>query len=130
MWECPGSSASPTSLPRRRPVCLLDELAHPAQDLPAPVPELGDPLVNALRCRLALVGIRLLHVLLPKLPVSSRIAFNRLCRRGDLDPHALAGTSPSSYSHREANLLPSLGPQGARGSRGRAEGAAQPRDDI
>src|ERR1700730_770113 len=51
-------------------VCLLDELAHPAQGLAAPVPELGDPLVNPLRCRLALVGIRLLHVLLPRLPVS------------------------------------------------------------
>src|SRR5437764_4998614 len=54
-------------------VCLLDELAHPAQGLPAPVPELGDPVVNPLRCRLALVGIRLLHVLLPTLPVSSRM---------------------------------------------------------
>src|SRR3984893_13999837 len=48
--------------------CLLDEVAHPAQGLAAPVPELGDPVVNALRCRLAPVGIRLLHVLLPKLP--------------------------------------------------------------
>src|SRR5439155_19447632 len=43
-------------------VCLLDELAHPAQGLPAPVPELGNPLVTPLRCRLALVGIRLFPV--------------------------------------------------------------------
>src|SRR5438270_5933888 len=55
------------------PVRLFDELAHPAQGLPAPVPELGDPLVNPLRCRLALVGIRLFHVLLPKPPTSTRM---------------------------------------------------------
>src|SRR5947207_2663699 len=53
-------------------VCLPDELAHPAQGLPAPVPELGDPLVNPLRYRLALVGVRLFHVLLPKLSVFLR----------------------------------------------------------
>ncbi len=32
-----------------------------------------------------------------------------MCRRGDLNPHALAGTSPSSYSRRDSNPLPYLG---------------------
>ena len=33
-------------------VGFLDELAHPAQRLPTPVPELGDALVDQLRCGL------------------------------------------------------------------------------
>src|SRR5438128_1394870 len=49
-------------------VCLFDELAHPAQGLPAPVLELGDSLVNQRRCRLALGRNRLCHVLLLTLP--------------------------------------------------------------
>ena len=35
-------------------VGLLDELAHPAQGLSPPVPELGDSFRDELRCRLAL----------------------------------------------------------------------------
>jgi hypothetical protein len=30
-------------------------------------------------------------------------ALEQMCRRGDLNPHALAGTSPSSYSHPNSN---------------------------
>src|SRR5205814_7111607 len=43
-------------------VCLLDELAHPAQGLPAPVPELGDSLRDELRCRRILAHARCFHV--------------------------------------------------------------------
>src|SRR5205085_613022 len=53
-------------------VCLLGELAHLAQGLPAPVPELGDSVVNQLRYRLALGRTRLFHVLLLELPDSSK----------------------------------------------------------
>src|SRR5215475_7386745 len=52
-------------------ICLFDEFAHPAQGLPAPVPELGDSFVYQLRCRLALGRTRLFHVLLLKLPLLS-----------------------------------------------------------
>src|SRR5262249_37840297 len=50
-------------------VCLFDQLAHPAQGLPPPVLELGDSLVNQLRCRPALGRTRLLHVLLRRLAI-------------------------------------------------------------
>src|SRR3954469_7137996 len=60
----PYGSAHPLPLLDDVRVCLFDELAHPAQGLPAPVPELGDSFVNQLRCRLALGRIRLFHVLL------------------------------------------------------------------
>src|SRR5439155_1457719 len=42
-------------------ISLLDELAHPAQGLPAPVPELGDSVVDQLGCRLVHGRTRLLH---------------------------------------------------------------------
>src|SRR3989442_1240479 len=44
-------------------VCFLDELAHSAEGLPAPVPEFGDSFRDELRCRLALARARLFHVL-------------------------------------------------------------------
>src|SRR5205823_14286288 len=43
---------------------LLDEPAHSAEGLPAPVTELGDPLRDEFRCRLALARARLLHALI------------------------------------------------------------------
>src|SRR5215831_2223878 len=69
----PDRSAHPLPLLHDVRVCLFDELAHPVQGLPAPVPELGDSFVNQLRCRLALGRTRLFHVLLLKLPNSSRM---------------------------------------------------------
>src|SRR5580704_13264605 len=42
-------------------VGLLDEVAHPAERLPAPVPELGDSLRDEIRCRLALARARPVH---------------------------------------------------------------------
>src|SRR5258706_6953516 len=59
----PYWSAHPLPLLHDVRVCLFDELAHPAQGLPPPVPELGDSLVNQLGCRLALGRTRLVHVL-------------------------------------------------------------------
>src|SRR5258706_5596481 len=44
-------------------VCFLDELAHSAEGLPAPVPELGDSFREEVRCRLALARARHFHVL-------------------------------------------------------------------
>src|SRR5437016_5372244 len=45
-------------------VCFLDELAHSAEDFPAPVPEFGDSFRDELRCRLALARAQLFHVLI------------------------------------------------------------------
>src|SRR4051794_395145 len=67
----PYGSAHPLPLLDDVRVCLFDELAYPAQGLPAPVPELGDSFVNQLRCRLALGRIRLFHVLPLELPSRS-----------------------------------------------------------
>src|SRR5205814_4124686 len=47
-------------------VCLLHELAHSAQGLPAPVSELGDSLRDELRGRPVLARLRLLHVRHPR----------------------------------------------------------------
>src|SRR5215204_1224408 len=52
-------------------VCLLDELAHPPHGLPAPVPELGDPLVDPFRCRPALSRTRTLHAVLLNIRLGS-----------------------------------------------------------
>src|SRR5215475_9810295 len=52
----PYGSAHPLPLFHDVRVCLFDELAHLAQGLPAPVPELGDAFVNQLRWRLVLGG--------------------------------------------------------------------------
>src|SRR2546427_9068746 len=49
-------------------VCCLDELAHSAEGLPAPVPEFGDSFRDVLRCRLALARARLFHVLILEVP--------------------------------------------------------------
>src|SRR5262245_42168954 len=65
----PDGSAHPLPLFHDVRVCVFDELAHPAQSLPAPVPELGDAFVNQRRCRLVLGRTRLFHVLLLKLPL-------------------------------------------------------------
>src|SRR5262249_34539798 len=77
----PYGSAHPLPLLHDVRVCLFDELAHPAQGLPAPVPELGDPFVDQLRCRLALGRTRLFHVLLLKLPNSSTMPSNNSFKR-------------------------------------------------
>jgi hypothetical protein len=60
----PDWSAHPLPLLDDVRVRLLDEPAHSAEGLPAPVPEFGDPLRDQLRCRLALARIRCLHVLI------------------------------------------------------------------
>src|SRR5207244_5591065 len=49
-------------------VCFLDELAHPAERFPAPVPELCDSFRDELRCRPALARARLFHVLILEVP--------------------------------------------------------------
>src|SRR5262249_35311842 len=72
----PYGSAHPLPLLDDVRVCLFDELAHPAQGLPAPVPELGNSFVNQLRCRLTLGRTRLFHVLLLKRSDSSRMPSN------------------------------------------------------
>src|SRR5215471_10692934 len=77
----PYGSAHPLPLLLAVRVCLFDELAHLVQGLPAPVPELGDSFVNQLRCRLALGRTRLFHVLLLKLPNSSRMPSNDSFKR-------------------------------------------------
>src|SRR5215470_2421851 len=78
----PYGSAHPLPLLHDVRICLFDELAHPAQGLSAPVPELGDSFVNQLRCRLAFGRTRLLHVLLLKLPDSSRFRASLSLRSG------------------------------------------------
>src|SRR5262245_40950744 len=78
----PYGSAHPLPLLHDVRVCLFDELAHPAQGLPAPVPELGDSFVNQLRCRLALGRTRLFHGFLLKLPDSSRFRGKPSLRSG------------------------------------------------
>src|SRR5215471_4864407 len=77
----PYGSAHPLPLLHDIRICLFDELAHPAQGLPAPVPELGDPFVDQLGCRLALGRTRLFHVFLLKLPNSSRMPSNNSFKR-------------------------------------------------
>src|SRR5215470_14034345 len=67
----PYGSAHPLPLLHDVRVCRFDERAHPAQGLPAPVPELGDSVVNQLRGRLALGRTRLFRGLLLKLPLLS-----------------------------------------------------------
>src|SRR5882672_7454283 len=49
-------------------VCFLDELAHSAEGLPAPVPEFGDSFRDQLQCRRALARARLFHVLVLEVP--------------------------------------------------------------
>jgi hypothetical protein len=49
-------------------ICILDELAHFAEGLPAPVPKLGDSFRDELRCRLALARARLFHVIVLEVP--------------------------------------------------------------
>src|SRR5215510_7683515 len=75
----PYGSAHPLPLLDDVRVCLFDELAHPAQGLPAPVAALGDSFVDQLRCRLALGRTRLFHVL--KLPDSSTMPSNHSFKR-------------------------------------------------
>src|SRR5205809_3469513 len=67
----PNRSAHPLPLLDDVRLCLLDELAHPAEGFPAPVPELGDSFRDELRCRLAWARARLFHVLILEVPVGS-----------------------------------------------------------
>src|SRR5438105_1737148 len=67
----PNRSAHPLPLLDDVRVCFLDELAHSAEGLAAPVPELGDSFRDELRCRLALARARLFHVLNPGVPERS-----------------------------------------------------------
>src|SRR5882724_2762030 len=60
----PNRSAHPLPFLDGVRVCFLDELAHSAECFPAPVPEFGDSFRDELRCRLALVRVRLFHVLI------------------------------------------------------------------
>src|SRR5438094_2544487 len=64
----PNRSAHPFPLLDDVRVCFLDELAHSAEGLPAPVPEFGDSFRDELRCRLALARARLLHVFILGVP--------------------------------------------------------------
>src|SRR5205809_3007206 len=64
----PNRSAHPLPLLDDVRVCFLDELAHPAEGFPAPVPEFGNSFRDELRCRLALARARLFHVLILEVP--------------------------------------------------------------
>src|SRR5712672_1276739 len=64
----PNRSAHPLPLLDDVRVCFLDELAHSAEGVPAPVPEFGDSFRDELRCRLALARARLFHVLILEVP--------------------------------------------------------------
>src|SRR5205823_1856447 len=57
----PDRSAHPLPLFDHVRVGFLDELAHPAEGFPAPVPELGDSFGYELGCRLASARDRLFH---------------------------------------------------------------------
>src|SRR5262249_23378291 len=95
----PYGSSHPLSLLHDVPVCLFDELAHLAQGLPAPVPELGDSFVNQLRCRLALDRTRLFHVLLLKLPLLSNSSWRRCCQGNVLESeHCVSFVTPNAKS--------------------------------
>src|SRR3989475_11040040 len=60
----PNRSAHPLPLLDDVRVCFLDELAHSAESLPAPIPEFGDSFRDELRCRLTLARVRLFHPLI------------------------------------------------------------------
>src|SRR5204863_5461310 len=60
----PNRSAHPLPLLDDVRVRFLDELAHSAEGVPAPVPEFGDSFRDELRCRRALARARLFHVLI------------------------------------------------------------------
>src|SRR5262249_33091392 len=60
----PDRSAHPLPLLDDVRVRFLDELTHPAEGLPAPVPELVDPLGDELRRRRAFARDRFFHVLI------------------------------------------------------------------
>src|SRR3989441_13294756 len=60
----PNRSAHPLPLRDDVRVRFLDERAHSAEGVPAPVAEFGDSLRDELRCRLALARARLFHVLI------------------------------------------------------------------
>src|SRR5919108_6467020 len=79
-------------------VCLFDELAHPAQSLPPPVPKLDDSFVNQLKCRVALGRTRLFHALLLELPDSSRMPSNGeggiRTHEAALTAHAISSRAP------------------------------------
>src|SRR5436305_14096916 len=64
----PNRSAHPLPLLDDVRVCFLDELAHPAEGFPAPVPEVDDSFRDELRCRLALARARLFHVRILEVP--------------------------------------------------------------
>src|SRR5882672_9830860 len=68
----PDGRAHPLPLLDDVRVCCLDELAHPAEGFPAPVPELGDSLRDELRCRLVLACARLFHGLFLECPFLAR----------------------------------------------------------
>src|SRR5262245_14894935 len=60
----PNRRAHPLQLLDDVRVCFLDERPHSAEDLPAPVPEFGDPLRDEFRCRPASARGRLFHGLI------------------------------------------------------------------
>src|SRR6185312_2920726 len=60
----PDGSAHPLPLFDDVRVCFLDELAHPAQGLPSPVPKFGDPVRDERGCRTALARAGTFHVLI------------------------------------------------------------------
>ena len=75
----------------------LDQLAHPAEGFPAPVPEFGDSVRDELRRRLALARARFFHARILEVPDTSFLYCNRvlLCIRHN------QGHSPRLLSFRE-----------------------------
>src|SRR5207302_3090283 len=67
----PNRGAHPLPLLNDVRVCFLDELAHSAEGLAAPVPEFGDSFRDELRCRLALARARLFHRVSARKPLTS-----------------------------------------------------------
>ena len=84
----PNRRAHPLPLLDDVRVGFLNELAHPAESFPAPVPEFGDSFRDELRYRLALARARLFHVLILEVPEESCVKFR--CARISHTPFAAA----------------------------------------
>src|SRR5437899_3086383 len=107
----PDRSAHPLPLLDDVRVCFLDELAHSAEGLPAPVPEFGDSFRDERRCRLVLARARLFHVLI--LADDEAILLmamdGSLRRRGQVSRHAYFPIHSKPYASSRPRVSPYAG---------------------